>query len=178
MSYYRDSESPPAAMRGGRAMARRSGVPGNVTAFGDVSGAAVADLITQVNRFTKPYGGSTTPFVAVPFATGNGLTSALARTALEIYSTRLIVAQAHVADAGTAATIAAVAAATANPVPYVTAHLSEVTAGIRGYADSLGLSGSGGITELLASTGIPPIGYVAIAATIGAVWYFTSRRGR
>lgn len=156
-----------------------------------VARTPTVDLIAQVNRFTRSgdFGGTV---YRLDLASGNPLSSALstlmlqptfrdlAITALLIHQTRLLTAQMQIVDAGTAAQIAAAAAATADPVGYVTANLGAVTQSIAGYADSKnlpaavytmdGTSPDGGLSPTLMA--------VAAGAVVLVLWSMSKKRRR
>jgi hypothetical protein len=102
----------------------------------------VAVLAAQVNRFgaSAPPGYQivTTPFTA-PMSVG------LAIAALTIYQRRATDGYNQFHDAGSQAAIDAANAGFADPVSFVTAHLSEVISTVTAFADSLGLPSTSGV---------------------------------
>jgi len=97
----------------------------------------IVDLIAQVNRFTRAgqFGGKIYPLVVV---SGN-LTPDVARTAIIIHQTRLLVAQAGITDTGTALELTKAAKGLADPVNFVAGNLASITKSIAGYADLKGM---------------------------------------
>lgn len=130
-----------------------------------------AALLEQVNRFTGSAAG-THKFADQPFdlASGN-LSSDAAYTALLIYQSALLTAQAKIADTGTAALLTAANAAFANAsatIAFVIYQQAKITNAIGGYADALGLSAwpPSAITGALGAMGVP----LLIGGALLALW--------
>jgi len=141
--------------------------------LGDTTDPLVA-LAVQVNRF----GPSAPPpqrFVASPFpilATGT-LDPALALVALTIYQQRATSAYSQFHDAGSAQALAAANAGFSDPTSFVQQNLADVTAGISGYADSLGLPRAAGDPAAEDSSSTLLFVGLAVAAVV-----FMRRSGR
>lgn len=119
----------------------------------------VTALTNEVNRFNKAYG---KPLIA---ATPGGVSADLATTALGLRQAQLSAAVIQFpTDASVAQQLAEVAAAQANPIPYVSANLSTLAAQLRLYADAtFGTGWSKTTWALIATTSLVVVGGLFVA---------------
>jgi hypothetical protein len=118
----------------------------------------------------------TEPFTAPPSFFGVSLlpmSIGLATAALTIYQRRATDAYNQFHDAGSQVAITTANAGFADPVAFVTGHLSEVTQTLQQFADSLGIPAAS--SGAPADTG-PSGGPLLIGAVIVGVWWLMERK--
>jgi hypothetical protein len=150
--------------------------------MGDVApDVTAADLVAQVNRFglgaPSAYQFVTTPFTAPAAFFGVPLMPigvGLATVALTIYQRRATDAYNQFHDTGSQQAITAANAGFADPVAFVTGHLSEVTKTLQAFADSLGIPPASSGTA--APDDGSSSGTLMLAAGILAVWWLMERK--
>jgi hypothetical protein len=149
--------------------------------MGDVGTQITAgDLAAQVNRFgagaPSGYQFVTEPFAAPPSVFGVSLmpmSIGLATSALTIYQRRATDAYNQFHDTGSELAITTANAGFADPIAFVTGHLSEVTQTVQQFADSLGIPpASSGAPAETGTSGGP----LLIGAAIVAVWWLMERK--